>query len=135
MEQLTCEMIRTYLKELHLTIYNDHVPLIRKEITKNEPAQLTDHELKLIYVYFGRVIQIFNKIKTTNKPNCPYHPYFIYKIIEQLLNKQEFQSRKKEILSNIHLQSRETLIDNDLLWSLIVVHIPEFTYCPTESRG
>jgi hypothetical protein len=134
LEQLTCEMIRSYLKELHLTAYNDHVPLIRKEITKREPSQLTDHELKLIYVYFGRVIQIFNKIKTSNKPNCPYHPYFIYKIIEQLLKKSEHSSRRKEILSNIHLQSRETLIENDCLWSQIVPHIPEFNYVPTEGR-
>lgn len=133
-EQLTCEMIRSYLKELHLTIYNDHVSLIRKEITKREPAQLTEHEIKLVYAYFCRVIQIFNKIKTINKPNCPYHPYFIYKIIEQILKKSEHNIRRKEILSNIHLQSRETLIDNDIIWFQIVPQISEFEYVPTESR-
>jgi hypothetical protein len=133
-EQLTCEMIRSYLKELHLTAYNDHVSLIRKEITRREPTQLTEHEIKLVYAYFCRVIQIFNKIKTINKPNCPYHPYFIYKIIEQILKKPEHNIRKKEILSNIHLQSRETLIDNDNIWSQIVPHISEFDYVPTESR-
>lgn len=133
LKQLSCEMIRVYLKELHKTTYNDHVPLICKLITKQEPEQLTDHELKLLYVYFGRVIQIFTKIKPISKPNCPYHPYFIYKIIEQLLKKTEHSSRRKEILSNIHLQSRDTLIENDQIWAQIVTQIPEFSYTPTES--
>ncbi len=133
-EQLSCEMIRSYLKELHLTIYNDHVPFIRKKITNIEPAQLTDHELMLVHVYFSRVIQIFNRIKTSNKPNCPYHPYFIYKIIEQILKGNEHASRRKEILSNIHLQSRDTLIENDCIWIQIVPYISEFTYIPTEGR-
>jgi hypothetical protein len=133
LERLTCGVIRKYLKEIGKTKLNEHVPLIRKIITGKEPAQLTDHELKLIYVYFSRVIQIYNKIKPSNKPNSPYHPFFIYKIIEQILNKPEDHDRKLDILSTIHLQSRNTLIENDLLWKEIIVFIPDFYYISTDS--
>lgn len=132
LEQLTCPMIRSYLKELKITNYNDHVPLILKIITSKEPIQLSEYELKLVYLYFGRVIQIYNKTKPDNKPNCPYHPFFIYKILEQILNEPKEQRKKKNILSSIHLQSRETLIENDNIWRPICNEIEEFTYIPTD---
>lgn len=132
-ESITCPMIRSYLKELKFTIYNDHVPRIRKIVTGIEPQQLTDDELKKIYFYFGLVIQIYNRTKPNNKPNCPYHPFFIYKIIEQIFNKPKDRLKKKNILSCIHLQSRETLIENDNIWEPICAEIKEFTYIPTQS--
>lgn len=131
-DRVTCGSIRGYLKQLKLTKYNNHIPLIVKIITGNEPPQFTDHELRLIYMYFSRVIQIFNRIKPSEKANCPYHPFFIYKIVEQLLNKPSDAKRKSEILSCIHLQSRDTLIENDKLWFAICAYIPEFTKIATE---
>jgi len=134
LENLTCGIIRGYLKELKKTRYNDHVPLIRKTITGIEPPQLTDHELKLVYVYFGRVMQIFNKTKPDKTFNSPYHPFFVYKILEQILKKPENKQRKDEILACIHLQSRDTLINHDIIWAPICKEIPEFTYIPTLTR-
>jgi hypothetical protein len=131
-ENVNCEIIRYYLKELKITNYNNHIPLICKLITKKEPPQFTDHELKLIYFYFSIVIQLFNKTKSNDKSNCPYHPFFIYKIVEQILNKPEHEKRKKEILSCIHLQSNDTLIENDNTWFLICDYIPEFTKITTK---
>lgn len=132
LEQLNCPIIRQYLKTLRLTNYNDHVPLILKIITGKEPAQLKENELKIVYIYFSRVIQIYNRTKPNNKPNCPYHPFFIYKILEQILKTPEQVKRKKNILSCIHLQSRETLIENDILWKTICYEIKEFEYIPTD---
>lgn len=129
-DQVTCPIIRGLLKQLKLTSYNDNVPLICKLITGKEPDQLTDNELKLTYMYFALVIQIYNTVKPDNKPNCPYHPFFIYKILEQLLKDQP--TRKNKILSCIHLQSRETLIENDRIWKLICEEISEFEYVPTD---
>jgi hypothetical protein len=125
-EDITCENIRDYLKQCGITNYNNHVPLILKIITGKEPPQFTEHELKLIFMYFGLVIQIFNKIKADDESNCPYHPFFIYKIVEQILKKPSETSRRKKILSCIHLQSRETLIDNDIKWFDICEYIPDF---------
>jgi ribosomal protein S27AE len=133
-DSITCEDIRKYLKILKIPSYNNNVPLIRKLITGKEPPPLTDHELRLLFMHFGVAIQIFNKIKSSEKSNCPYHPFFIYKIIEQLLNKPTDTYRKKELLACIHLQSRETLVENDRLWFAICDHIPEFTKIATEPR-
>jgi hypothetical protein len=133
LESLTCNAIREYLKELKKTRYNDHVPLIRKIITGIEPPQLTDYELKLIYVYFARVMQIFNKTKPDGTFNSPYHPFFVYKILEQILKKSDDKKRRDDILACIHLQSRETLINHDLIWEPICNQISEFTYIPTHT--
>ena len=132
---ITCDMYRKYLKDISQTRYNDHVPLIRKKLSGISPPQLSDVEKKIISLYFTEIVHIFNKIKpninSNNKSNCPYHPYFIYKIIEHILKDPIHKIRKKEILSCIHLQSRETLIDNDIIMSMICKHMPEFTYKPT----
>lgn len=134
MENVTCPIIRGYLKECKLTEYNDHVPLIKKKVTGIQQVQLTDYEFRLVCVYFRQVIQIYNAIKPDDKPNCPYHPFFIYKIIEQKLKSNTQRLRKIAILDNIHLQSRETLIENDRIWERIIQYIPEFTYVPTQRR-
>jgi hypothetical protein len=133
--RITCIQIRKYLRRTHNTKYNEHVPLIRKLITGIAPPQLTDHEMQLINIYFDKVIHIFDEIKPPKKTNCPYHPYFIYKIIEQLLKKNIHRIRKGTILSCIHLQSFSTLVTNDQLWAPICVRIPEFSYIPTDRNN
>ena len=130
-DNITCEIIRGYLKELKISAFNDHVPLICRLITGIYPPSFTDQELTLIYMHFSNVIQIFNRIKPTKKSNCPYHPFFIYKIVEQILNKPYDQKRKKQILSCIHLQASETLIENDKTWFAIIEYIPEFSKITT----
>lgn len=130
-EHITCKIIRTYLRELTLSEFNEHVPLIKKILSGKSPPQLTSAEVQLINIYFSRVIKIFEIIKPPNKVNCPYHPYFIYKILDQILVNKKDRIRKKEILANIHLQSRDTLIENDKIWKKICSHIKIFKYKPT----
>jgi hypothetical protein len=134
-KHITCAVIRKFLRQSHNSKYNEHVPLIRKLITGFLPPQLTEYELQLINLYFDKVIFIFENIKPDNKTNCPYHPYFIYKIIEQIIKNDNDHIRKSQILSCIHLQSRETLICNDILWKKICYQIPEFTYIPTDRNN
>lgn len=132
---INCTQIRKYLRQTHNSKYNEHVPLIRKLITGITPPQLTDYEMQLIHIYFDKVIHIFEEIKPPEKTNCPYHPYFIYKIIEQIINNESDRIRKLKILACIHLQSRETLICNDVIWSPICDRISEFTYIPTDRNS
>jgi len=132
---INCNHIRKYLHQTNNSKYNEHVPLIRKLITNISPPQLTDYEIQLINIYFDKVIHIFDDIKPDTKTNCPYHPYFIYKIIEQIITANHDRIRKLKILSCIHLQSRETLICNDTIWAPICVRIPEFVYIPTDRNG
>jgi hypothetical protein len=129
---INCTQIRRYLRQTHNSKYNEHVPLIRKLITGIMPPQLTDYEMQLIHIYFDKVIHIFDEIKPPQKTNCPYHPYFIYKIIEQIIKKDSDRLRKSQILACIHLQSRDTLINNDHIFKPICARIPEFKYIPTD---
>jgi hypothetical protein len=133
--QITCNQIRKYLRQTRNSKYNEHVPLIRKLITGITPPQLTDYEMQLIHIYFDKVIHIFDEIKPPQKTNCPYHPYFIYKIIEQIIKKDSEKLRKCQILSCIHLQSRETLVENDRIFRPICDRIPEFKYIPTDRNS
>jgi len=135
-DTLTCEEIRSYLRDHPgYSTYNEHVPLIRYRITGKMPSQLTYKELSLIYMYFKRCLSIiYNLVKFVRQfNNCPYHPYFIYKIIENILPEDTVsqRARKQEILQGIHLQSRETLIKNDNIWEIICNGIEDFTYKPT----
>jgi hypothetical protein len=133
--RINCTQIRKFLRQTNNSKYNEHVPLIRKLITGIIPPQLTDYEMQLIHIYFDKVIHIFDEIKPPKKTNCPYHPYFIYKIIEQILIGDNDKTRKLKILACIHLQSRETLICNDIIWGPICERIPEFTYKPTDRNS
>ena len=131
-KQINCNQIRKYLSQTRNSKYNEHVPLVRKIITGVSPPSLTDYEMQLIHIYFDKVIHIFDEIKPLGKTNCPYHPYFIYKIIGQILNKKHDRIRKLKILSCIHLQSHDTLLQNDILWKLICERIPDLEYIPTD---
>jgi len=133
LENLTYEMIRKYLKELKITSYNNHIALIHKLITGVNPIQFTERELKLIFMYFSKAIQIFNGIKSKFKSNYPYYPFFIYKIIEHILSAPRFAQRKSQILSCIHLLGYETLINKDQVWFMIIEQIPEFKAVPTRA--
>lgn len=129
-KQVTCELIRKYLQILKKSSYNDYIPLIRRMVTGISPPPLTEMEMKQLEIYFKRVINIFNQVKPSNKQNFPYHPYFIYKIIDQVIKKS---ARKTKILSCIHLQARMTLIANDKIWKKICEKMPsEFKYTSTD---
>lgn len=128
-EEITCEEIRKYLRQSKHTSYNEHIPLIRKIITGVTPPQLTDREVQLIILTFSKAIKIYEDVKPQNKTNVMYHPYLIYKIIEHILKHPNMRKRRNLILSCIHLQSRETLIENDNIWeeacgSLGIEYIP-----------
>ena len=114
--EITCIKIRTFLKELKLTEYNDNIPTIRKLLTGITPPELKDAELRQLYSLFNSAVRSFETHRPPKKSNTPYYPYFIYKILDITLSQG---TRKKKILECIHLQSRNTLINNDKIWELI----------------
>ncbi len=133
MSKATCSTIRGYLSKMPKTSkYNQHIPKIRKLVTGIEPPQLTEAETDLFYEYFGRVINIYNSTK--KKVNCPYCPYFIYKILEHMLSDPESEDRRNRFFSYIHLQLPNTLNEQDRVWEQICKQIPEFEYKPTIRR-
>jgi hypothetical protein len=131
LENIDCNIIRRYLKTLKQTIYNTNIPLIIKKITQIEPEQLTEAESDLAYHYFKIVMNIYNTIKPPGKTNTTYYPYFIYKILEQILRGKENKIRRKKILSSIYLQSHSTVTEQDKHWQKICKQIDGFVYMPT----
>ena len=108
---------------------NDHIPLIKKIITGYIPPQLNHKELHLLFNYFDKATKIYNQIKPKEKSNSLYYPFLIWKILDLII---EDLQKKKELLSCIHLQSYETLIDNDKIWNQICKHNDKFIYKPTD---
>jgi hypothetical protein len=107
--ELNCIIIRSYLKEVGLTEYNDHVPLLVKMFGGRGPPQFTFQEVRSIAIKFNKIINLYHKVNPTGS-NRPYYPYFIYKIVEQ-----DFKDNpdKLRLLDFIHLQSDDTIKKND----------------------
>lgn len=132
LRSLSCETIRKYLHKSRYSKFNEHIPLIRKIITGVAPPQFSDLERRRIIIYFGKIVVLNAKIKPNSKTNTTYHPYFIMKIIEQIVGDV---ARRKKIIACIHMQALETLIDHDKDWKKICEYIPEFTYIPTDRNN
>lgn len=132
------DLIRKCLRKTNHTKFNKHIPLIRKIITEIPPIQLTEKEIEITISYFDKVVDIFEQIKPKDKHNCPYHPYFIRKILEQHFilpeNTPSEIDRKRKIISNIHTQSVSTLRKRDKVWKDICKEFKEFTYMPTDKN-
>ena len=126
------------MRKTNNTKYNEHIPLIIRIITGIIPPQLTGEEYSLTLKYFNRVVNIFAQVKPKYKSNCPYHPYFFYKVLEQKCilqedNKEQIE-KKRKILSCIHIQSDSTLKKRDIIWKIICEEIDEFKYEPTDKN-
>ena len=129
LHNITIEQFRKYLKDVGLSKYNDHLPLIKKIITGSVPPQLDHNELQLLFNYFDKAVKTYNIIKDPAKNNNIYYPFLIWKILEIIIsNKQKL----KKLLNCIHLQGNATLIENDRVWKLICENHKEFIYKPTE---
>lgn len=148
--KLTCELIRIYLRNITITEtlsngniktksgseYNDHTPLIRKQMTGETPYQMIHIEKLKLSVCFDTAIKIFEIIKPSKRSNNLFYPYVLYKCIEMIFK----LLAKKSLLNCIHLQSQDTLTKNDIIWEQICIYqndhrTPndiEFIYTPTD---
>jgi hypothetical protein len=128
-KNISIKQFRIYLKQANLSKLNDHIPLIKKMITGYIPPQLTHNELHILFNYFDKATKTYDIIKPKEKSNSLYYPFLIYKILDLIIIDEY---KKKELLSCIHLQSYETLIDNDKIWKHICKYNENFIYKPTE---
>jgi hypothetical protein len=125
---------RQCLKEIKETKYNEHVPFIRQSISGVSPERLFHSEIQLLYIYFDKAVTAFNKIKDGERANLKYYPYFIYKIVEMILNKSEDKKRLQSITDCIHFQRDNTIVANDRLWEQICEEVQEFTFKKTDKN-
>ena len=123
--KITCELIRNCLRKTKYTKYNEYIPYIRVKLTNESSPQLPETEEKKTLYYLEKIL---------NKHNLPYYAYFLYKVLELILNDENEESllRKKKIFSNIHMQSKSIIKERDKLWKTICDEIPEFKYTPTD---
>jgi hypothetical protein len=89
---------------------------------------LNHNELHLLFNYFDKATKTYENIKPSSKKNSLYYPFLLYKLLEIIIKDE---NKKNGLLNCIHLQSYETLIDNDKIWSEICKYNKEFTYKPT----
>lgn len=125
---LSVQQLRSYLKQNGLSRLNDHIPLIKKIITGYIPPQLTHREQQMLFIYFDKATKTYDIIKPSNKKNSLYYPFLIYKILDMVIADED---KKRGLLSCIHLQSYDTLIDNDRIWYDICARNECFDYRPT----
>ncbi len=128
-KRLTIEQLRRYLKDSGLTELNEHVALIKRLITGIAPPQLTYAETQDITNSFSKAVKAYNVIRPSNKSNMLFYPYIVWKLVEMHI--PDFYKRKN-LLSFIHLQGAQTLIQNDTIWAQICKITRGFKYKPTD---
>ncbi len=119
---ITYDQVRKALKDpsIKATHLNIYVSLLLKIISGNICSTLSYEENSLASFKFSRVMALYgilksNKIINLEGKKKPYYPYFIYKILEHML----WDSPKLRILNFIYLQSRKTVIKNDIIFKKI----------------
>jgi len=128
-KRLTIEQLRRYLKDSGLTELNEHVALIKRLITGIAPPQLSYSETQDITNSFSKAVKAYNVIRPSNKSNMLFYPYIVWKLVEMHI--PDFY-RRKSLLSFIHLQGAQTLIQNDTIWAQICNITRGFIYKPTD---
>ena len=112
-----------YLYKEDYDMFIDNI--IGKIVSLNAPPVImTEHQSESILLMDKTIF-----IKPKEKSNSLYYPFLIYKIIDLIIKDNH---KKRELLSCIHLQSYETLIDNDKIWLQICKHNDNFVYKPTD---
>ncbi len=128
-KRLSIEHLRRYLKDTGLTELNEHVALIKRLITGIAPPQLSYSETQDITNSFSKAVKAYNLIRPIDKSNLIFYPYLLWKLIE--MHVADY-SKRKTLLSFIHLQGTQTLIQNDQIWARICSATPGFIYHPTD---
>lgn len=135
--KVSYKQLRRSLKRTGHTAYYGYETILRYEITKLLPSQLTADERSLALGYLSKVIQYYNIIKGEGQSNLSYAPYFLLKILEQILPEGNVKEkrRKWDILSAIHMQQKKTTDKNDKkYWINMLPYFPEFKYENTEDK-
>lgn len=130
---INCVVMRDYLKECKMTNLNNHAPLLVRLKTGRVPPQLAYNEVNELSIKFSKMMELYDRLnpeETFGRQNKPYYPFFIYKILESMFAGNR---EKIKILECIHLQSRETVVENDLIFEKICeASEGEFVFKPTD---
>ena len=129
LRRLTVNDIRNMLREIKKTDLNKNVPLILKKLTGIGPPIISEEIAIKTENLFTKAIELGEQIKRGTRINRNYYPYYIYKILEQLIPNSDYES--KRVLYYIYIQSKETVEADDLDWEQVCLELPELQYKPT----
>jgi hypothetical protein len=125
---LTVTDIRTMLREAGRTDLNKNVPLVLKKLTGIGPPQVPDVIAVRVENLFTKSIEIGERVRRSGRINRNYYPYYIYKILDQLLTDDEL----RRVLYYIYIQSKETVESDDADWEQICIELTDVSYVPTD---
>jgi hypothetical protein len=129
---INVEKMRTIFKKIEGgSAMNHHIPKAICEITGEKPEFISDYEFNIVEEKTSAACSI---ISSTSPGNCPYLPFIIMKIIEQVLKEDtiEQKKRKAKIITNFHLQHETTLRNREAQWKDVCSKHPEYKYQPTD---
>ena len=101
-----------------------------KKITGIGPPQIADAIAVRVENLFTKAIEIGERVRRAGRVNRNYYPYYIYKILDQLLAEDDFDNRR--VLYYIYIQSKETVEADDADWEHICIELTEIAYVPTD---
>jgi len=130
LRMLSVNDIRLMLREIGRTDLNKNVPLILKKITGVGPPQIIDTIAVRVENLFTKAIEASERIQRTGRINRNYYPYYIYKILDNILPVNDFENRM--VLYYIYIQSKETVEADDADWEQICLELTEIVYTPTD---
>lgn len=130
LRMLTINDIRVMLREIGRTDLNKNIPLILKKLTGIGPPHITDAIVVRVENLFTKAIEISERVRHVGRVNRNYYPYYIYKILDHLLSKNDLENRR--VLYYIYIQSKETVEADDEDWEQICEELLEITYVPTD---
>ena len=130
LQLLTVNDMRMMLRELGQTDLNKNVPLILKKLTGVGPPHILDTIAIRVENLFTKALETSEVVRQKTRVNRNYYPYYIYKILEQVIPEADFEQRR--ILFYIYIQSRETVESDDADWELICKEMSELKYIPTD---
>ena len=116
------------LKEIKQTSLNRNIPLILKKLTGIGPPSLSEQLLQKVEKIFDKIVEVEEKRDRPGRTNRNYYPYYIYKIFDSVLDKDD---PSRGVLYYIYLQSEDTLEKDDLDWYEICKSVPELKARPT----
>jgi hypothetical protein len=126
---LTVDDTRAMLKEAGRTDLNKNVPLIMRRLTGVGPPSLPETICQRVEKLFSKAIDVGERVRPASRSNRNYYPYYIYKILDAILEEDDHDNRR--VLYYIYMQGQGTLDKNDREWEEICVELPEIEWAAT----
>jgi hypothetical protein len=128
-ENITIYVVRSFLKQLGAVEYYKYAAYFRQKAIGFEILRLSNEEHSLI-MNFQKVCIIKYNLYDKLSKNCAHHLYILYKVME-LPDIIRNDKKRKQLLSQVYMQSQKTLEKRDEIWRKICDEL-KITFRPTD---